>query len=339
MRNSTIISAAATLAVTILALPLQGAAAGEVPEIVRLYAPVLSFHPKEGGQCCYPSDAEQAFAEGRLGKEVREPKSLIPGTPCYYQTAQGLQQGNLCNVTRIKYWFWYNYNDFPECPDVGGSHPGDWESVEVVLVWGQVYVYLLSNHDGCIAVWPGAAKLAEDADNTHIKVWVGNGSHANYPSPTYKVYCFTSFLGGSCCDEIKDGGSLWATMDSLKAIAETNFAGYPGKWGDPVSPVVRQFENEIPNMAFRESHFYNRDIGDCDVTFGPGCSLGFLHGVAITGSCSGDHPIRFVGVPTAGTLFWGSDSPMNILAPINNVRIRICDGGIILCNGGSIRID
>lgn len=261
--NKLLITMAGTiLVVAILAMPMR--AEGDTPEIVTMHAPILTFHPDEGSQCCYPSDAEEAYLKlccylyyptpfcGEpldpiyCGVSLKWPTTLIPNTPCYFQIAEGPQGGVPCNVTRIKYWFWYNFNDFPEGP-IWGSHPGDWESVEVVLVNGNVHVYLLSSHGdecipgGCIPVWPQEAIL----ENGHIKVWAGNGSHANYPSPNSAVYCDEE-LGVYFCDQIANSDSVWYTMDNLKAITATNFADYTGQWGDPVSPVVRPLEHKIP---------------------------------------------------------------------------------------------
>jgi hypothetical protein len=270
MKNITTVLATAILAITVPALPIQAAQGNQVPQIVKTYAPILSFHPDEGSQCCYPGDAEQAFPEalswastdgrtvGTFGPHFsREPKTLNPNAPCYYQLAENCQHCEIGNITRIKYWFWYGFNDFPECPDVGGSHPGDWESVEVILIGEQVHVYLLSNHTGYIAVWPDQTPYVYDS---HIKVWVGSGSHANYPAPNSKGYCYEiEVIGASCCDRIADGGSVWYTENNLKGLAgkdpPLNFAAYQGYWGDPLSPTCtettdgkhnRQFENQIP---------------------------------------------------------------------------------------------
>lgn len=279
MNNSAITIAIGALVFVMLISPVQAAEVTEVPEVVRIHAPVLSFHPEEGSQCCYPSDAEEAFKNLDCyffpfceGYPFRVPKTLNPNTPCYFQIAEGPQLGVPYDVTRIKYWFWYNFNDFPEGPDLWGSHTGDWESVEVVLINGKVHVYLLSSHGdenipgGYIPVWPDEAIL----ENGHIKVWAGSGSHANYPSPNSTVYCDEE-VGLHFCDHIADGGSVWYTMNNLKPIVNSNFAGYEGHWGDPGSPTNtveenRQFENKIPYYKIWVYTGYEDDAGtDADV--------------------------------------------------------------------------
>jgi hypothetical protein len=332
MRSLAIMITTVALAVTMPAATVHRAPADEVPDLVRMNAPILVFHEGEGGQCCYPSDAEQAFAAGydsQTGKlhlgEVREPKSLIPGTPCYYQvfTQPGLCR--LCGEMRIKYWFWYNYNDFPQCADVGGSHVGDWESVEVVLTNGEPFTYMLSNHDGCILVWLCDA-IMEDG---HIKVWVGKGSHANYPSPDYDVYCWEHL----CCDEVADSNSVWHTEDTLKLIDDTNFAGYTGKWGDPVSPVARQFENYVAEEWFLVLWAFDEDFTLC-TSFEAGHEIAFLTGVKISPVCPDGGFIRFAGEPGASTLI--SAYTQRYQPRSGQPRIQICDGAIRVYNSGVI---
>src|SRR4051794_23834349 len=96
--------------------------------IARSCAPMLHFHPDEAQFCCFPSSAEAALDLARMWRvgEHRAPKTLTPPPPAYVQA--GIDQGQL---TRLKFWFWYRFNDFPQGPGPIGSHPGDWESVEV----------------------------------------------------------------------------------------------------------------------------------------------------------------------------------------------------------------
>ncbi|WP_375773370.1 PLAT/LH2 domain-containing protein [Archangium gephyra] len=173
-------------------------------------------------------------------------------------------------IHRIKYWFWYNFNDYPTGPDPLGHHEGDWEHVEVIVTGfqaSQVLAYILSNHDKRITLWPGTVTKT----GTHPHVWVANGSHACYPSPGAPLYNFSK-LGMSFADELADGGAQWATWENLKDMDQTTFAreNFLGRWGNhtfrttlsvgvgpwkktweyvgdpPESPIGRRLENEIP---------------------------------------------------------------------------------------------
>jgi hypothetical protein len=326
------------LAIFAVLLALQKQVQAEVPELVKMHAPILHFHPNESDQCCFPSDAEVAYL--RLGPdgsldELREPKTLLPNTPCFYQLDFNADSFNsLGKVTRIKYWFWYNYNDFPNdlCPDDPGSHAGDWESVEVILVNEQIYIYVLSNHSGSIWVSPQDAYL----DNGHINIWVGNGSHANYPSWDYDTYCVIETFG-ICCDDISEGGSIWWTQYNLKAVDTTNFAGYEGKWGVPVSPVARQYENRIPYDHYTSSYQFTHDVIDCDITcrtwsWGPSCLMRFDPGLKISANCpfggSLGGCVRLVGEHLACT---------RLYTWVRGAKISIFNGEIRLYHNGGIR--
>ena len=190
--------------------------------IVKNFAPILHFHPNEGIQCCYPSSAEDAYPRAKLGKTGKYllPKLMALNTPCYFEALY------TSNGFRIKYWFWYNYNDYPTGPNLWGSHPGDWEYLEVKFENDKPYEYIFSNHKG---------KRVKNSyqvrtKNNQVKVWVGNGSHANYESPDPSA--IASILGFS--DKIANGGSIWDTANNLKDIRNTIFCrdNYLGDWGD-----------------------------------------------------------------------------------------------------------
>lgn len=108
--------------------------------LIQQHAPFLSFHPEEGNQCCYPSDAETSYTliQKQSFYEIREPKILNPQAPCYFDVdekwiEEDAQHSWRVKEIRIRYWFWYTFNDFPQGPDPCGSHEGDWESVEVIV--------------------------------------------------------------------------------------------------------------------------------------------------------------------------------------------------------------
>ena len=81
----------------------------DIHSLAKRYAPILNFHPEEGEFCCFPSDAEETYelfhTNWELFVEDRNPKELLPSTPCYYEFWEDEE------FTQIRYWFWYRYND------------------------------------------------------------------------------------------------------------------------------------------------------------------------------------------------------------------------------------
>ncbi|NHJ13646.1 MAG: hypothetical protein EAX95_08215 [Candidatus Thorarchaeota archaeon] len=214
----------------------------EDPEhFVSLFAPILHFHPREGEYCCFPSDAEMVFA--RFGddwsqfKKDLQPKELQQNVPCYYEVWQHQR------MTQMKFWFWYNYNKFPKAPFGLGQHIGDWEHIEVrYYPLGSETpgtIWLLSNHlEAVLGSHPGHFTLPGFMprpiilSDLHIHVWVALGSHANYLSPHGRKRAFFGFWR----DDTKEGGDTWETKDNLKALHETNFHRFEGRWGNKKSP-------------------------------------------------------------------------------------------------------
>ncbi len=209
--------------------------------LAPLLAPILHFHPDEGQHCCFPSDAEVVFANygsdwTRFRKEL-SPTILEKDAPCYFEF------WHEPNMLQFKFWFWYNYNSFPEAPLGLGQHIGDWEHVEIRLYQlddnQPATIWLLSNHhEARLCSQPNnltVGRLTPEAptlSEMQIHVWVALGSHANYPSADSKPKCYLRLW----CDKIADGGPLWDTKDSLKSLDDTNFALYEGRWGNKKAP-------------------------------------------------------------------------------------------------------
>ena len=216
-------------------------------ELVKEFAPILHFHPEENAHCCFPSDAEEIYEKYNGDWEnfpiSKTPKELDENAPCYYEI--WLEN----NMTQIRYWFWYNYNDFPGTYFGLGDHLGDWEHVEVRLYEDRSIesaIWLVSNHlQARVAsmhrVLPGFTREDPILGGNHLHVWVALGSHANYPSFESTPYCYAKIF----CDKILNNGPIWRTESNLKKLGETNFRDFTGRWGDSKAP--RSPKNEYNN--------------------------------------------------------------------------------------------
>ncbi|MFW9907665.1 MAG: hypothetical protein ACFFEF_03745 [Candidatus Thorarchaeota archaeon] len=208
----------------------------DVPGIIKAHAPILHFHPDEGEYCCYPTSAEEIYKNyGQRWHEYRKiltPSILDQDAPCYFELWEDEK------LTHLRYWFYYNYNRFPKAPLGLGEHAGDWEHVEL-RIYKEGTIWLLSNHLKCRLAslprnmtFPGYATTEPILTGNQIHIWVALGSHACYPSPDSRPYCFAKIL----CDVIEDGGAVYDSSRNLVDLTRTNFYSFTGRWGDSGSP-------------------------------------------------------------------------------------------------------
>lgn len=189
-------------------------------QLAQKHAPIVHFHPEEGSFCCFPSDAEPAYEMVKAGWQAypKTPK-VLERFPCYHRVSLDTPKG----ITRIQYWLWYNYDNFPAPLNIPriGDHFGDWEHFEVVLQNDVPFCYFLSNHTGALRFHPEGLNLSTDG-RAHI--WVAKGSHAHYESPApHHKWPF---------DEIADGGQVADTQIFLIDILGTTFFkdNFTGDW-------------------------------------------------------------------------------------------------------------
>ena len=226
----------------------------QVWQQVKRFAPILVFSPREGKHCCYPSDAAKAYqllTKNKLVKNVG-PKQFNSKAPCYFQYSRQNRRdksGQKYQIERIKYWFWYNHNDAPNSWFIG-DHIADWESIEIVLINGQLKLAILSCHENQYARYCSPAQLTL-VNKTKVKAWVALGSHAHYESTTTQPYQ-KKFPFYTWQDVIEDSNTTWDTGANLIDWDSTPFAEYQGKWVHPVSPGKRQFEHNIEKFLKKE---------------------------------------------------------------------------------------
>lgn len=157
----------------------------------------------------------------------------------------------------IVYWAFYRFNEYEVLDLDAGNHEGDWEGVEVAPSntdpetfdyisfsgHGTWYSYLRQNlecDDG-----PGDADCIDNGNKVgkRVRVYVANGSHANYPQP----------CSGGCgrggpdpatgqplpekdYDGVKDWGMNYIYGGSGLAEAPQSWFNWPGRWGAAGSP-------------------------------------------------------------------------------------------------------
>jgi len=233
-------------------------------DLARRFAPILHFHNLEQSHCCFPTNAEIDYPliinnPNDINFQSCNPKNLATATT-YYQ----IYHKSFNSLIRIKYWFWYRYNKphfsgNERIIDGLGDHPGDWESIEIIIFNNIIYGFILSCHDKEIFLQNNKALL----NGEKVNIWIGLGTHANYPnfndSPRkYYEYCKGWWIFKYCYwDKINNIGQIWDTANNIKDIYETNFAkdpnNYSKRWGDPTNPLNREFNSKpVPNIIFSE---------------------------------------------------------------------------------------
>ena len=125
----------------------------------------------------------------------------------------------------IEYWFLYLYNDFYD------QHEADWEGVTVVLDNGTPLGATYSQHQG--RKWVPWSALSTTGG--HPIVYVGRGSHAEYPKPgSYSIKVCWTLHGRHCAPSPRvdaatgSGPTLTAKAYDLQPFGGV---GYSGSWG------------------------------------------------------------------------------------------------------------
>jgi hypothetical protein len=129
----------------------------------------------------------------------------------------------------IQYWFFYAFN-----PGSLNQHQGDWEMIQIILDSSDSPSYaVFSQHfTGEQASWPDIEKV----DQTHPRVYVALGSHANYFRPYQGKLGIESDIVGNA-EEI----SYNVLLSNMVILGEMGFPNHPstqdwleygGRWGD-----------------------------------------------------------------------------------------------------------
>ena len=146
--------------------PPRGRVAQTAPTLFTLpTAPAPTYLDVRGAQ---PTARTPAYPSIEQRLERASPRPTV-----YWHLARQPSTGRIA----LEYWFLYLYNDFYD------AHEADWEGVTVFLHDGTPLGATYSQHQGRVWVPWSAAPI--DRGPT---LYVGRGSHANYPLPgTHRV--------------------------------------------------------------------------------------------------------------------------------------------------------
>jgi hypothetical protein len=151
----------------------------------------------------------------------------------YEQKKESLGYTIYARVTReaeflvVQYWFFYAFN-----PGSINQHEGDWEMIEIILNSTETPLYAVySQHfSGERAIWKDVQKMNE----THPRVYVALGSHANY---------FRPYQGKLGMESDTVGNAFTLEPDDLQIILlgemgtgnhppSQDWMEYGGRWGN-----------------------------------------------------------------------------------------------------------
>ena len=130
----------------------------------------------------------------------------------------------------LQYWYFY-YDDNKGFAEIG-EHEGDWETIEIGL--GSEYkpeVVVLSQHKHRAKCLIG--EMEENDEGAPI-VYVGFGSHANYPTPG--IYALESPVPGTDRAD-GEGASITPLLENL-GLDTPSWVSWPGHWGGSEAEVI-----------------------------------------------------------------------------------------------------
>jgi len=217
---------------------------GEDVDIVEAYAPIFYFEKDES---CYPVDVSYhidnsyLFQIGTIDPISQSPtKELLASytdNSYYLDNIKGTieddgiildyQTSDLgytvyahvfesSGLTYVQYWLFYAFNQGKL-----NQHEGDWEMVQVVLSNNApIEVMYSQHHSGQTALWSQVEK-----QGTHMKVYVSQGSHANY---------LRSYSGviGVANDIVGANGKILTSSDYTLLLLESQpWLDFGGLWG------------------------------------------------------------------------------------------------------------
>jgi hypothetical protein len=194
-------------------VPPHGVVAQPRPTLFTLPTALGASYLDVRGAEPYWHAATYRAIESRLEAASAEPT-------VYWHLARQPSTGRIA----LEYWFLYLYNDFTD------RHEADWEGVTVFLADGRPIGASYSQHQGRRwAAW-GAAPLDRGPS-----VYVGRGSHANYPAPGRpRVRVCWSLAGRHCLSTRKTDVATGDGTDLAPAqydLHELGGAGFTGGYG------------------------------------------------------------------------------------------------------------
>jgi len=154
----------------------------------------------------------------------------------------------------LAYWMFYRFNSFSDATHLF-NHQGDWEAVAVApnasgsfdfasfSGHGHWYSYLRSSLT-CVDQPGGSCGTDDERAGKRVKVFVANGSHANYGTPCSEVVpggCPQS--SGPWPDRGYDGQAAWgrngdaASVAPLPVVGSGGWNDWAGHWGATGSPL------------------------------------------------------------------------------------------------------
>jgi hypothetical protein len=226
-------------------------------QLVSKYAPYLHF---AAGEKFFPTDVSYHIDNSALFLKSDDSEILVDSSPTivsissyqggdyflngtlggfeeiaedYGQKRESLGYPIYARVTKsmehfvAQYWFFYAFN-----PGTLNQHQGDWEMIEIILDSDETPLYAIySQHfSGEKAFWSNMEKV----DETHPRVYVALGSHANYFRPYQgKLGLENDIVGNSFTLEPDDFRIiLLGEKGAGNHPPAQDWLEYGGKWGN-----------------------------------------------------------------------------------------------------------
>jgi hypothetical protein len=226
-------------------------------QLALTYVPYLHF---AAGENFFPTDVNYHIENSVLYMKIGDTKTLIESSPTATSIAQYTTEDYFLNNTLggfkeiaqdykqkresfgdkiyahvtseagyvvVQYWFFYAFN-----PGTLNQHQGDWEMIEIVLDSTETpqYAVYSQHHAGERAEWNDVEKI----DETHPRVYVALGSHANYFRPYQgKLGTESDTLGNAYTLKPEDLETVvLGELGTGNHPASQDWLDFGGRWGN-----------------------------------------------------------------------------------------------------------
>jgi hypothetical protein len=222
------------------------------------YKPILYLDDANADRPCkMPNHYEVPPYSYNWGPNHGLPADVVSDGTVYYRVRPfGIREPGRCYYIEIDYWFYYTYNQAECHAGYWTEHGHDWEHIALGLIgtpsYRKVTKIYYAIHESGQYLDPQDAQWVGVPQESGVKVFIENGSHASYPSAGEKC---AWWAGGLClCWETVNAQYEFQIENSkLTPLYELNdtarapgWLDYPIRWPGYTGHIPFPFDEDFP---------------------------------------------------------------------------------------------